>query len=220
MFDDARGGRFKFADQIPRAVQIEQIHERKRDAVQLFGGRQSAARRVAFAVKRGALMRVFAVTQILRFFKSEGQRLRQQSAAQVLGDGRIIRRGVRVGFDRQFLTRFRFGRAVLQFGKYLRVIIGIDDDGDGREIFGSGTNHRRATDVDVFDGFFGRHIGARNRGFKGIQIHAHQVNRRDIVIFQRHQMLRHIAPRQQSAMNRGMQSFDATIHHFGKIRDL
>ena len=46
------------------------------------------------------------------------------------------------------------------------------------------TNHRRTTDIDLFDRFCARHACASNRFRKWIEIHNHQIDRFDSVLLQ------------------------------------
>ena len=70
-------------------------------------------------------------------------------------------------------------------------------------------------DVDVLDAVVER-SAFRNRGFERIEIHHQQIDRLDVVLFHRGEVLFVPADRQQSAVHFRMQRLDPAVHHFGR----
>ena len=82
-------------------------------------------------------------------------------------------------------------------------------------VFGGGADHRRAADVDILDAIVER-SAFRDRRFERIEVHHQEIDRLDVVLFHRGDVLFIPADREQSAMHFRMQRLDAAVHHFGR----
>ena len=110
-----------------------------------------------------------------------------------------------------------------EFGGDGGVVGRIGDHGDAVHILRRRTNHGRAADVDIFDELFDGEIGARGGGFERIQIHDHQINRRDSLLPHLIAVGGFAAAEQDAAMDLGMQRLDASAEHFrpaGEVGDI
>ena len=83
-------------------------------------------------------------------------------------------------------------------------------------VFGTGTNHRRAANVDLLDGFGFAHPWLGNRRRKGIEIDGHDINWGDLVFLQGLHMAVQITACQNRTVNGRMQGFDPAIEDFGE----
>ena len=108
-------------------------------------------------------------------------------------------------------------RAVVacQFRNNCIVIFGVDDHADMLVIFCRGAHHAGAADVDVLDDFF-KASAARHGGFERIEIHDHQIDGHDAMLFHFRDMFRVISQRQDAAVDFWMEGFDPAVHHLGK----
>ena len=66
------------------------------------------------------------------------------------------------------------------------VALGSHHDADVRVVLGRRADQRRAADVDVLDDLLVGDAAARRRALERIEVHAHQVDRRDAVLGERH----------------------------------
>ena len=222
-------GRFvELASKCPARIGIENVVVGKFLAVELLGIHEAMCVGIGQAIERSALMRVFAIAQVLLLLEVKvddlGRFLAEIGLAVELlvhpGGNRAIV-GVR-GFEhlqRELRTRLARGGAVVGAHFLKNGIVGgrLGDHGDALEILRSAAQHRRASDVDVLDA--GAEIGARgNRLFEGIQVHDHHVDHLDAVLFGFGHVLGIVALREQAAVHHGVQRLHAAVHHFREIR--
>lgn len=94
---------------------------------------------------------------------------------------------------RQVLAGLESGVSLvgLHFIQNAGIIHGIGNHRDGRVILGGGTEHGRAADVDLFNGFLQCHVRPGYRFFKGVQVHADQVDGLDAVFLRLADVLLH-----------------------------
>ena len=86
-------------------------------------------------------------------------------------------------------------------------------------VLGGGADHRGPADVDVLDA--GLEIGSSRDGlFERIEIDHEQINRPNALRPHGGGMFSVVADREQAAMDLGMQSLDAAIHHLRKASDV
>ena len=131
---------------------------------------------------------------------------------------RIISGRARIGRGRQAPARGqacapRFRDFRLYFSKMRR----FRQHRDMGVILGGAADHCWATDIYVFDAII-KSSTLRDRCFKRIEIHCHQINWRNAMRFHLCQMLGQIAPAQNAAMHLRHQSLHAPIQNFGKAR--
>ena len=178
---------------------------------------------VELAIERSSLVRIFAIAQRLRQRGGDGQHLRQgvfiggKFLLQMCGNRGIV--GGRTGIDLggQLAAHFQGGIASLgdQSG-HLGIIRRIHNDRDTVMILGRAAQHGRTADVDVLNRIMQAHVGLGHGGFEGIEIHHHQVNRRNAVRFHR-ALVRGVATNvEQAAVDKGMQRLHAAVEHLRK----
>ena len=103
------------------------------------------------------------------------------------------------------------------------VVCGIDHDGDRGEVFGRRSQHGRPADVDVLQRVIQRYAGLADGCCEGIEVDYHQVDGINTVLLQLGHVAGRIPPRQQAAVDGGMQGLDATFQNLrrtGNIRHL
>ena len=209
VLDDDAGWGFKTFYTFPSGIGVGNIVVAELLALQLLRGHQRARGRVQVTEKRGVLVRVFAVAQILQFHKAAiGLTGKHRHAAiglhrrQVVADRAVVLANAVEGSNRQGKLGAAAHRAMgLQFGYHGVVLAGVGEHGHVFPVFGRAAYHGRAADVDVFNRLFQRASGARHRGFEGIQIHHQQIDGLNAMGCERLHVRQHIAPREQAAMN-------------------
>jgi hypothetical protein len=108
---------------------------------------------------------------------------------------------------------------LLKLLEHAAVVAGRNHHGHVSIIFGRGTQHGRAADVDVLDCVL---EGAPLSGhglLKGIEVHDHQVDGLDAVLFHLLHMFRIAAPAEDPAMHLGVQGLDPAVEHLGESRE-
>jgi len=78
-------------------------------------------------------------------------------------------------------------------------------------ILGRSTQHGWPADIDIFNGCPEIAVRFRDCLLEGIEVHANQVDGRDVVIG--HHLLVSTAPTENSTMDLRMQGLDASVHH-------
>ena len=226
VLDDHARRDLELARDPPRAVEVEQVVERELLAVVLLDHRQHVHPRADLRVVRGALVRVLAVREVDDLLVGADVEVREVLGplGEPAGDARVVARGVgeRLGGER--LARLRGERALahphlLEHGV---VALGRHDDRGVRVVLRRGADHRRAADVDVLD-----HLGVgdpapRRRALERIEVHAHEVDRLDVVLLERLRVLGVLADGEQAGVELRVQRLDAAVHDLGEagvVRD-
>ena len=87
------------------------------------------------------------------------------------------------------------------------------------EILGGCTEQGRPAHIDLLDHLVER--GARQHGLlKRVQVHDHEIERRDAVLSERSHVLRLPLVREDAGMDPGMQRLHSALEHLGKAGDL
>ena len=221
MFDDDAGGVFGEAQHgLQGGVGVGEVVVGEFFALDLFGGGERRACRLAAGVEGRLLVRVFAVAQdavqlvvgvvVLR----EAVRLRAKARGEVVGDGTVVVGGVVEGFGHQALAQFEVKGAALNGGDDFGVVGRADDDADGFVVFRRRAHERRAADVDVFHRFFQGNARLVDGFAEGVEVDDDEVNRRDVVFV--HHRVVGAATTEDAAVDFRMQGFDAPGHDFGE----
>ena len=135
---------------------------------------------------------------------------------QVVADHAVVFGGVGESLFRQVEAHF-LADGALACRHFLYHCGVIDRIGHHRHmgvILGRGAHHGGAADVDVLDGVFKRAVRFRHRCGERVEVHDHQIDRRDIGAFHGSHMRAQVAPPENAAMNLGVQGFDPAIQHF------
>ncbi len=85
-------------------------------------------------------------------------------------------------------------------------------------VLGGSTDHRGAADIDVFNSKLKRAVRTRNRLLKGIEVHADDVNRTDVVVCESLHVLGHAAACKNPGVNVRIKRLHAPVKHLGKPR--
>ena len=88
------------------------------------------------------------------------------------------------------------------------------------KILGSGADHGRSADVDVFDQLLECHAGLRSGFFEGVEIHHDHIYRLDAMLGNGCDVRGILAPMQDAAVNFGMQRLHPAIEHFGEAGEI
>ena len=227
LHDDA-GGRVKTLDAFPGGVGVGDVVVAQFLALQLDRGNQRAGGRVQVAVEGGLLVRVLAVAQVLQLDEAAVRLAGKQRVAAVFLDGRqvvadgavVLADAVERGDGQRELGLLADAAAGLQLGQHAGVLAGVGQHRHVLPVLGGAAHHGRAADVDVLDCVFQRTAGLGDRGFKRVKIHHQQINGVNAVRLQRGHVLGQIAPRQQAAVDLGVQGLDAAVQHFRKAGQL
>ena len=220
MLDDHRGRGVQCQHAFQRGVGVGEIVVGERPALKLSGAGQGACGGGRLGIKRGALMRIFAIAQCLAFFELGGvsERVGERfllgvPRAQIVGDIRVVTRGQGKGRLREPETGGGADAAVigLEFGQHRLVVGRIAQHGHGRMIFSGGAQQRGAADVDIFERLGEAATGPRHGGLKGVQVDHEQIDRADAM--RPHDGVIRAAPPQQAGMDARVQGLDAAVHH-------
>ena len=225
MLDDHTGRGVEFLHAFQCRIGIGDVVERQLLALQLGGGGNRGFVDVVFHVEGGALVAVFAVAQILLLGELvvDGARegrifagfvVGRHHGAEVVGNHAVVLGGVLEGRDSQVETG-GLGQAVvagIHFAQQAVVIAGVHHDGHVVMVLGGGTNHGRATDVDVFDGIFEGATGFGHGIGEGIEVNHHHVDGLDGMLG--HDGIVLTATAENAAVYLGVQGLDPAIHHF------
>ncbi len=134
-------------------------------------------------------------------------------AAEVVGDGAVVLRGVLEGLDRQ--AEAGGGTDLALVAAHLldhgAVVVRIDHHRDVAVVLGRRADHGGAADVDVFDRIFEAAVGVGDGLLEGIQIDRHQVDAADAVAL--HDLVVGAAAAEDAAVHLRVQGLDASIHH-------
>jgi len=227
MFDDDAGWRLETFYAFPGCIGVGEIVVGEFLALQLAGRDQGARRGMQIAIQRCALMRIFAITQILHFHEAAiglcgkfAARAVGLQRRQIIADGCIVIRDAIEGRHRQCKARAvrQCATGTPQFVEHGVVLCRVGDYADAAPVLGGRAHHGRAADVDVFDGVFQRAARLGNGRLERIEIDHQQVDGWNFRSGQRLHVGSYFAPRQQPAMDARMQRLDAAIEHFRETR--
>ena len=107
-----------------------------------------------------------------------------------------------------------------ELGQHTGVLRSVGEHAHVFPVLGGRAHHGRPADVDVLDRVFQSATWLGHRRFKGVEVDDQQVNGVDLVRLERRHVLGHIAPRQQAAVDFGVQGFNAAVQHLGKAGEL
>jgi hypothetical protein len=88
------------------------------------------------------------------------------------------------------------------------------------EVLRRRAQHGWPADVDLLDHLVRRHTTARGGLPEGVEVHGHEVYRKNLVLGERSHVVRHLAPGEERAVNGGVQRLHPPVHHLRKARDL
>ena len=134
-----------------------------------------------------------------------GKRPSAVHAGKIVGDGPIVKGRVGKGLAGQFPPQFQGGAAVgLDLLQDLAILPGVGGDGREGMVLGRRADHRRAADIDLFDGLIERHARLADRGFERIKIDDNQLEGQDAMLGQGLHVLGIVVPAEDAAMDLGV----------------
>ena len=133
------------------------------------------------------------------------------------GNRGIVGSGARIDLRRQLAPQGHggFARRLHERGDLL-VVLRVHDDGDVVVVLGRAAQHRGAADVDVLDGIVEGDVRLRDRGLERVEIHHHEVNRRNGVLPHGRLVLGVAPDIEEAAVNFRVQRLDAAVEHLGE----
>lgn len=221
MLDDDGGGFGEFLDEFEGAVQVDKVVITEFLAVQLLGGGGAGLTDLGFSVEGGRLVGVLAVAEALDFAVAEGFRFAEHRGFRAHGVGKEVRdKTVVVGGRGEDLLgagavefKGRFAVVLIHDLKELVVVIGVGDDRHVLEVLGSGTEHGRAADVDVFYRFRESHVRLFDGGLEGIKIDDDKVDVLKGVFLHGLLMGGIVAHGKKTGVDLRMERLDAAVQH-------
>ena len=140
---------------------------------------------------------------------------------QVIADGAIVFRRFDKGSDGKTFAQSQRGPAIVVAHVFQHhVVIGrVDNDCNRFVILCGAADHRRPTDVDVFDRFRECYVRLGNRCLKWIKIDYDKVDRLESTFARLSLVFRVAALVKKSAVHARMQSFHTPFQHFGKCSE-
>src|SRR6266545_25020 len=220
VLDDHAGRQRELAQQQQRAVQVVEVDEGERLAAELLDLGKQVAPRAGLRVVGTALVRVLPVAEVLHLLEGERQRLREVVVLAEPGrDRRLVRRRRRERLGRETAPRLERELAALaQLAEDVAVLRRARDDGDVREVLRRCAQHRRPAYVDHLDHVLLTHAALRDGGREGIEVHADEVDRLDVLLRERVEVVGAIASREDAAVDARVQRLDAAAEHLGRLR--
>ena len=178
------------------------------------------AARTRLEVVGGALVRVLAVGEI-----GDLDELHQRAFGEALGlvepvrDRDVIAGRVRERLGGELAARLEADVLLLaQLVEDEAVALGIDDDGDAREVLRRGTDHRGTAHVDRLDDVCLRRLAPCGDAAEGIEVDHEQIDRLDPVLLERGRVGRVLTPCEQGTVDVRVERLDAAPEHLGEAR--
>ena len=235
--DDAGRPAAERPDALEGRVRVGDVVERERLALDEAGPRHRGAggRRIpGVAVEGGGLVGVLPVAQLRQPHELAGpdggeaaplhrMAARVDHRSEVVGDGRVVPRGVgeRLRGEREAGLRRERPGAPPHLLDDPRVVVPVRHRGDGGMVLGRGPQQGGPPDVDVLHRLAEPAVRALDRPFEGIQVDGEQVDRLDSL--RAHDLVVDTTPPQQAAVDARMEGLDPPGHDLrkaGERRDL
>ena len=177
VFQNSHGWLLKFADQVSRCGNVDDIVKAELFTLQLLKAIEETT------IERGLLVWILAVAQALHLRQLNVQfswntgniaEIRLVNLTfEIFRNRAIVSRGALENLERQFAAQ-RSERSIIAHGSQHAIIVsGIDHDGNGCMILCCRTQHRRPTDINILDGKLEGDIGLGHGCFKRVQVHHH-----------------------------------------------
>ena len=224
VLDDHARRRLELVEQAPRGVEVEDVVERERAAVELRHPREHVRPGPDLHVERRLLVRVLAVGQVeellVRHHPVLGELL--VPIAEPAADRRVVAGGEGERLVREPVARLARDAAagLLELGQHRVVALGLHHHGDGAVVLGRRPDHGRAADVDVLDRVGLGHRLPRDRALERVQVHAHEVDRLDPLGLERLHVLGVVADGQERRVQPRVKRLDAAAEDLRRAGEL
>ncbi len=227
MLDDRYRRRRELGGERQGGVGIGVVVVGKCRALQLPRGSDARRRRAALVEGR-LLVRVLAIAQARAEPPGQDEAVGKGGVAdQPLGNLGIVGGGQSEGLGGQLAAQLRADIAVAggDRGGEAIVIGGVGRNRHPIVVLGGGADQRHPANVDVVEAGSGIGAGRQGRG-KRVEVADEEIDRRDGALGEGREVIGTVAPRQQPAMDRGMQGLDSPVEkfadtgHLGHLGDL
>ncbi len=143
------------------------------------------------------------------------------NVAECGSDGRVVLARVRKRTPCQIEAK-RDGRAAVavQFVDDARVVVGRHDDEHIAKVLGRRADEARPADVDLLDEIVEPNVRLGRSRHERVEIDGHEIDQADVVRRRGLEILGVMAPRENAAVDLGMEGLDAAVHHLGKAGDV
>ena len=169
-------------------------------------------------------MRVLAIAQRLLLGEGKRQIFRFRLAhflCQIGGDVGIVSGSVTEDLGSQATASVQRGVAVgLELFKNGGVVGVVDHHGHKSVVFSRAAQHGRTSDVDVLNGILKRSSLFLNSLLKGIKVHHHHVDGRNVVDLHLFHVLGIGAHGEQTAVHLRVKGLHTTVHDFRESRHI
>ena len=136
--------------------------------------------------------------------------------AEVIGDGLVVRAGRAKGREGEPAPILEGGSSrVSNGGDQFVVLLGAGQDGHVGVVLGGRADQAGPADIDVFDRFGPGCVGTGDRGLEWIKVDDDEVDRQETLSLEGGKVFGLVAPRQDSAVDLGMQGLDPAAEYFG-----
>ena len=214
MLHDHAGRERELAQQQARGGEVEQVDQRQVLPMELLDAREEVHACALFRVVRRALMRVLAVPQVGDLREGERKRVGQPCHVEPARDRRLVRGGRRERLRGEGAARVeRDLTGFLQLVEDGRVASGPADGRAVSEVLRRAAQHRRAADVDHLHRFLFPDAVPPCDLAERIEVDAHEVERPDLVLVERREVVVLVAPREDRRVDGRVERLDAPAEH-------
>jgi hypothetical protein len=220
VLDDHDGRHDELAQHAACPFEIDKVVVRELLAAELLHLGKQVAACADLAVIGARLVRVLAVGEVGHLPQRKSELLRERlGVAEPVRDRGFVHRTRLERFAGEPPARIARRIAVLaQLGQYVLILRLVRHDSDVREVLGGGPQHRGAADIDhLHDLRLGLSAFGCDRS-EGIEVDADEVDRLDLVLCERVDVLGQVAPREDPGVDARVQRLDAAAEHLGRLR--
>ena len=222
VLDDHARRQRELAQQHQRAGEVVQVVEGQRPAVQLLDVREQRPARAELAVVGGALVRVLAVREVLHLLERERQRLRQALAlGEPARDRRLVRGAVRegVGGERAARVRRETRRARVSSASTRAYCSRVARRGATCAKFFAAARSIDGPPMSIISTASSmRAPCSRDDRAERIEVDADEVERLDLLLVERREVVGAVASREDAAVDARVQRLHAAAEHLGRVR--
>ena len=165
----------------------------------------------ALGVERGALVRVLAVREVEGLVEREREPVGERLAREPGGDRGVVAGGEAERLGREPPPRLLGHAAAAQLLEHARVLVRPADGRDVRVVLRRRAQHRRSADVDHLD---------LPLALERVEVHADDVERLDLVLVERGQVVARVAPREDARVDARVEGLHAPAEQLGHLRQL
>ena len=222
MLDDHAGGHGELFHKPPRGREVVQIVEGERPTADLPDTREHVPAEARLRVVGGALMRVLAIGEVHDLLERHDQRLRERLPVGEPGrDSGLVPGRIRERLSRQRPARALGQRALLtELVEDKPVLLRRGDRRDMQEVLRGCPQHGRAPDVDHLDRLLLASVLAVRDLLERVEVDADEIERLDLVLVKRTDILRMITPREDARVDARVQGLHTPTEQLRRRGDV